>query len=115
MVATKPGATWLSLNDKADMLARTTKENMSHTREGDKTNTKRFAYPPLSSFYQNTPKWRGRGTSECIPVVAHGLENGIVELNRSGDEQVRVSGLRRHVGSWANLILRVRCGRIKML
>jgi hypothetical protein len=34
----------------------------------------------------------------CIPVVAHRLEDIIIELNGSGNEQSSVFRLRRHVG-----------------
>lgn len=32
--------------------------------------------------------------------MGHGLENGIVELDRSWDQESVVRGLSRHVGSW---------------
>ena len=55
----------------------------------------------------------------CIsPVVAHGLEDGIVELDGPGDEQGRVLWLGRHVGKGSRLCLNwvgVCLRRIEML
>jgi hypothetical protein len=44
-----------------------------------------------------TDKRRGKGGT-CLPVVAHGMEDGIIELNGARDEQGGVFRLGGHGG-----------------
>lgn len=48
-----------------------------------------------------------RVRSGDVPVVSHGLEDGIVELDGPGDEQRRVGWLSRHVGYLSSVKLRL--------
>lgn len=56
--------------------------------------------------YREGIRWRRRvcrREKDFRPVVAHRLEDGIVEFDGPRDEEGRVRWLRRHCGKWSCL------------